>query len=254
MDKSKRKGRRGLILIILLCLLPSLLCMLHKTQLHVDEVWTYALSNSADRPYLYVWRTGIGDKSAPLRFSSDETALLDTEGVFLQQWHSGEEFKRYVTVQEGERFQYSSVVYNQTCDVHPPLYYFIVHTICSFFPDSFSVWYAFLPNLVFLIGSLFLLYCIAIRLGGNRLKALLTVLFWGISRAGISDAVFLRMYMMLTFITLLSVYVHARFYEFHRGRYIILIFFINLAGFLTQYYYYIFYHYLYSIRCLKIKI
>ncbi len=223
--------------------------MLHKTQLHIDEVWTYALSNSTKGPYLYLWRTGIGDESDPTRYSSGETVLRDKENLYFQKWHTGEEFKEYLTVQNGERFRYDTVVYNQSCDVHPPLYYFIVHTICSLFPDSFSVWYAFIPNLAFMVGCVLLLLRIAEGLGLSRKKAVLIALFWAWSRAGVSDMAFLRMYMMLTFITLLSLYVHVRLYADQRARYLVFLFLINLAGFLTQYYYYVFCFFLTAVFC-----
>lgn len=239
-----------ILLISLICIAPSLYFMCHKTQFHVDEVWTYGLSNSTKGPYLYVWRTGIGDDSEPTRFSSEQTTLLDVEEKFFQQWHTGEEFKQYITVQNGEQFQYSTVVYNQSCDVHPPLYYFIIHTICSLFPNTFSKWYAFIPNLLFMFGSLFLLYLIVIRLGLSKIKAVLIPLFWSLSRAGISDMVFLRMYMMLTFITLLYLYYCTKLYDDQRKKYVFIIFLINLTGFLTQYYYYIFCFFSTAVFCL----
>ncbi len=250
MTKKKWCSEVVIILVILSCTLPSLLCVRHKTQLHVDEVWTYALANSNYRPYLYVWRTGIGDDSVGSRFSDTEETLSDSEGVFFGKWHSGDEFRNYITVQKGEQFNYSSVCYNQSCDVHPPLYYFIIHTICSLFPDSFSVWYAFIPNLIFYVGSLFVLFFIALGLGLDRTKAVLITLFWGLSRAGISDALFLRMYMMLTFLTLLVLYYHIKLFHDQRGKYLVFIFLINLAGFLTQYYYYIFCFFLTAAFCI----
>lgn len=41
---------------------------------------------------------------------------------------------QYVMVAENERFDYATVYYNQTQDVHPPLYYFFLHTVCSAVP------------------------------------------------------------------------------------------------------------------------
>ena len=48
----------------------------------------------------------------------------------------------YMKVQNGQRFDYVNVWRNQTNDVHPPLYYALIHTICSVFPNKFSKWFA----------------------------------------------------------------------------------------------------------------
>ena len=61
-----------------------------------------------------------------------------------------DELMKYVTVAENERFDYATVYYNQTQDVHPPLYYFFLHTVCSLFPRSFTKWTGIGLNFVFL--------------------------------------------------------------------------------------------------------
>ena len=106
-----------------------------------------------------------------------------------------------------------------------------------------------IPNLVFLVGSVCVLFRLALQLGLQKEKAALIVLLWGWSRAGISEAVFLRMYMMLTFWTLLSLYIHTKL-EQDPGKCILLLFFVNLAGFLTQYYYYVFCFFLTAAFCI----
>lgn len=62
-------------------------------------------------------------------------------------WELSEVYKDYITVGADERFDYASVYYNQTMDVHPPLYYFILNTVSSFFAGSFSKWYGIGINL-----------------------------------------------------------------------------------------------------------
>ncbi len=88
---------------------------------HSDDEFSYGLSN--------------GNRSD--RFVS---ALIAEEPVpIYNEWLDGDTYWGYVTVGETERFDYANVYENQVNDVHPPLYYFVLHTICSFFPDTFSL-------------------------------------------------------------------------------------------------------------------
>ena len=50
------------------------------------------------------------------------------EAVFTQS-----EFLNYVAPQGSTRFNYASVYYNQTQDVHPPLFYFLLHRCAHYF-------------------------------------------------------------------------------------------------------------------------
>ncbi len=254
MKNNSSKPKVLLPVICVLVMLPSLFCISQKTILHVDEIWTYALSNSTEGPYLFLWRSDIGDPEEQELYIAEGREYSGTVGGFFKKWHTGDEFIRYVTVQDGERFNYKSVLYNQSCDVHPPLYYLSVHTICSLFPDHFSKWYAAILNLVFLVGSTCVLFRTVLHIGFSSGKAALTVLLWGLSRAGLSDAIFLRMYMMLTFWTLLALYLHAKLFRDQNIMTLCSLFFVNLAGFLTQYYYYVFCFFLTAVFCIAFAV
>ncbi len=58
-------------------------------------------------------------------------------------------YNNYFAVKKNERFDYRKVWKNQKNDVHPPIYYILLHTICSFFPGKFSWWYAGSINIFF---------------------------------------------------------------------------------------------------------
>lgn len=219
------------ILAVILCILviiPSLFFLTRKNLFHVDEIWTYALSNSTEGPYLYLWGSGIGDPNDQEMINSEDYSYSGTDSGYFLKWHSGDEYNRYLTVQKEERFDYSNVFYNQSCDVHPPLYYLLIHTICSFFPNRFSKWFTAIPNLIFMAGCAYFLFRLTLQLGLKRERAVLVVLLWGCSRAGISDAVFLRMYMMLTFWALLSMYTHTKLLV-DPGKHILLLFFCQFG-------------------------
>lgn len=254
-NQHKRKAYLLLLLIIIVCNCLMLLIFAGKKDFHIDEVWSYSLSNSYKKPFLYYWQIGTGEigsetRNYKLSEGEENPILIDKDNKFYEQWHSGEEFHNYLTVQEGERFNYSNVYYNQTCDVHPPLYYFLLHTVCSFFPDGFSKWYAAVINLFFYSLSLIALFFLGRQVFKSDKKALLAAAVWGLSRAGLSNAAFLRMYMVMAFFTILLAYFHMRLIENYKLKYVALIFAVNLAGFLTQYYFYIFSFFITASVCI----
>ncbi len=219
-----------------------------RNQWHIDEVFSYGLSNSYDRPFLFHWFGGIEN----IDDGEDNGSVLeDEEHKFIYQWHTPEEFKDYITVQPDERFTYDNVYKNQELDVHPPLYYFILHTICSFFPDVFSKWFALIPNIICFVLSMLLLYKIAKELTDSEYKSIAVMAFWGISRGAVNSTIFLRMYMLMIVLALISAYLHILLIkkETLSVKYVILIAITNIAGFLTQYYLYIYAFFFAAVTC-----
>ncbi len=253
-NENKRGIYTVLILIILVCNCVMLLVFSGKSELHIDEVFSHSLSNSHEKPFLFYGVIGTGEigsevRDYKLKEGEIDPFFSDEKNVFYEQWHSGEEFHDYMTVQENERFDYANVYYNQTCDIHPPLYYLFLHTVCSFFPDNFSIWCAAAVNLAFYSLSLVSLFFLGRQILKSDKKALLTTAVWGLSRAGLSNASFFRMYMMMTLFVILLAYFHTRLIKEYKIRYVIGIFAVNIAGFLTQYYFYVFSFFLTASVC-----
>ena len=65
---------------------------------------------------------------------------------------------------ENDRFNYASVYYNQTQDVHPPLFYFCCKRCAHYFPGSFTKWTGLGMNFVLLGGTLAALYALGMEL------------------------------------------------------------------------------------------
>ena len=145
---------------------------MQKEDLHIDETYSYILSNSHDAD----------------RISSDDSVW--------GQWVPGERFLDFVTVSDGEQFDYGTVYCNNTKDAHPPLYYFLLHTVCSLFPDSFSVWYGIGLNILFTAIALVLLYLCGREVVG-RWWALVPVALWAGSAVCVDSTMFIRMYALL---------------------------------------------------------
>lgn len=79
--------------------------------------------------------------------------FLGDASKYYNRWLSPDFWNSALTVQQEYAFNYKSVFYNQAQDVHPPLYYVIIHTISSFFPGTYSKWFAIIPNMMFLHWS-----------------------------------------------------------------------------------------------------
>ena len=186
------KNKIHIILLILLQTALLFTYMWFKNGFHMDEIWSYSLANSLNGTYFY-----------PIGFEGKESTNLS------EKWNDKSVFVDYLTVQPNERFAFSKVYDNQKKDVHPPFYYFIMHAICSIFPDTFSRWYGYSINLFFFILTQISLYALC-KLFFSEKSALLICFFYGFSAAAINDFLFIRMYSMLTFDFVFSAYVFAK--------------------------------------------
>lgn len=114
-------------------------------------------------------------------------------------WVSGTEIKNSITADKGNQFQYMQVYLNQAVDVHPPLYYFIIHTIFSMFPGVFTNFFPYIVNYFFLLGTCVILYFFSTKLFHDEVVALAAVGIYSFSNGYMSCAIYFRMYAMLTF-------------------------------------------------------
>jgi len=219
-----------LILILIFQLITVFFFAFQKQGYMIDEIASYRLANT----YFY-------KKYSP-----------DSE--LYNKWTKSAYFSQYVNVQEKYTFSYDSVFFNQKKDVHPPFYYLILHTICSFFPETFSKWFGLSINIVFFIICNIFLFLISIKVFENKYVALLPIIIWGFSAGAISTVLFIRMYMMLTALIVLFVYCHFLMLEKeHSCKTLISFFIITLFGFMTHYYFLFFAFivaYLYFLYCL----
>ena len=157
-------------------------------------------------------------------------------------WISGKELEEQIRVTEHTRFQYAQVYLNQMLDVHPPLYYLVVHTVCSVFYKAPLNWCLFGVNIFCLLLSCVVLYCVINEMG-NQQAAWLAVLIYGSSQGFYSSAMYFRMYAMLTLFVLLTVWIHVHLekkeWNMKRRDRVILCTDV-LLGFMTHYYFILF--------------
>ena len=206
-----------------LLLVSQCICMyafgVQKTGYHVDEMFTFTLTNY---PGGFIAGDAVG------------------------RWTDGEVLADALTVSQENAFNYDMVYHNQEGDVHPPLYYYVIHTISSLFLGQFSKWMGIFPNMIFCIITSVFLFSSAKRLFKDEAWALMATAAWALSIGAMDSAVFLRMYAMLTMLAVILFRCHLKALEeltingAIKKITFFMLFFCTVLGILTQYYYLIF--------------
>ena len=168
----------------------SVIVISSKKNFHIDEIFSYGLANFV----------GTGDISKGLGMQPEEGKIYQpAETAYLE----------YMAAQPEQQFNVSNVWYNQSQDTHPPLYYLLLHLICSLFPGTFSIWYASIINIVFAVFTLWCMRKIVAEITCSDSAVLVASLLFAISAGILSNMAFLRMYVMalfwVTYITYLMI-------------------------------------------------
>ncbi len=202
-------------------LLLQIVCMIYfgnaKQGYFVDELWSYGLANSYYHPHVY------------------------SDDALEERWVSGEYFRNYLEVLPEQRFRYGSVVYNQTQDYHPPLFYMVLHTISSFFPNTFSKWYGIIPNIVYFAVSMCLLFALARQIYKSEWLALIPVIAYGFSAGAISNVIYIRMYVLLMVWVLVLFNLHVKWImeDKMQSRDWLALILVTYLGYMSHYYFFV---------------
>ncbi len=215
MDRVTLKQLVKSIGIYIICAVFMVLAIRARQFGHVDEVFTYGLANHK---------------------------FADTIDMQIKEGYkyvpAGEAWLEYMTVQPGERFNYANVWKNQSEDVHPILYYVLVHTISSFFPQKFSVWYAGIINVIFSLLTLCVVRRAVCRYTGSKITVLTASLFYIFSYGIWQAAAFRRMYVMTMFqVALITLLFVELFENKHTFKMYLFTFITSVLGILTHYYF-----------------
>lgn len=221
MKKFFKKNYKYIIVIFAISIVMTFF-MTKKEGFHEDEMFSYGSSNYAYdnvyRPYGKEDETNIFVKEKIMngniiqnlkyylidhRDIKDET-LADIKSEFVPTWRSSDEANDYLTIQPKDALNYGMVYYNQSRDIHPPLFYFLVHTVSIFFMGHFSKYIIFGINLVFMVLSLWTIKNIFEKLDKKYL-IIPTLILYGFSMGAISTVIFQRMYSMLNFFVLMFI-------------------------------------------------
>lgn len=252
--KEKAEKIFYIICLILICVL--MFFWIDKKQgFHEDETFSYGSSNCDDCNVYQVY--GKRDENNII-FLNDNPFITIKKLVYYKLkpdeykkvydetynghtpiWRTREEATEYMTLDKDELFNYFIVYYNTGEDVHPPLFYFFVHFVSSFWLGSFSKYIIFIINLAFLILTCFMIKKILEILKKAHLT-IPTTCFYALSMGAIATVMFQRMYMMLTFFCVWFLYVNLKIYfnEFEMTKKLKLeLCLVIILGFLTQYYF-----------------
>ena len=161
-----------------------MLCMLSlKVNFFIDETYSYGLANNIGGPAI-----------------NFEDGIKYNPNIFYT----------YLTVDESHRFNFANVWSNQASDVHPPLYYAILHTICSLFPETFSIWYAGIINIIFSLATLFVIQKLCMQLTSDLLICNLLSSTFILLSVILLPTAFLRMYVLAMFWVTLFAYLFVK--------------------------------------------
>lgn len=210
------------LLIFVASLLLSIYYGVQKQGFHEDEYYTYYSTNRSLGLY------------QPDRQWQDRQTIMD-------------EF----VVKEGEGFNYGLVKLVQSWDVHPPLYYFVFHTVCSFLPGEFTKWTGIITNLIAFGLSFFLLCLLMEELKAPLWVSVLTLVFWGMNPQTVSCNMLVRMYGFLTAALFACALLHVRLIRIYDSTQkdcrkfflcaVLPVMICSYLGFLIQYFYIFFF-------------
>lgn len=213
--KQSVQRRWALLLALILITGVCFLFAGRKQGMFIDEIYTFGLSNSSYTPFL-----------GGLKYGSIEHRVF-TRAELLD----------YVSITGDEGFDVGSVYYNQVHDVHPPLYYWLFNFASTLARGSFSMWIGLVLDIVIYLGCALMLYALVRRLGGSRLNGAAAAVLYGLSLIGLSTMLMIRMYVLLTFLTVVLAYFVADLMLDFKKRTCVFIALTLLAGLLTQYYF-----------------
>ena len=217
----------------LVCLLPMMMavyCCIIKSGGFIDEYYSLGFSNSSLGAY-----------------------FIDCyDGNFLHRVIPAEEINNYIMVNGDEAFSYSFIIDNCASDLTPPLYYFILHTICSFFPGVASKWFGLSINLAVFFVTLLFIYRISQMLYKSSWVSTLLTLCYGFSMGGLNCVTYVRMYAMVMMWSVLLLYFAMQVLFTDKKRYIAAVGIVIFLGFHTQYNFGIFAFFVCAATCVAL--
>lgn len=216
MNKKKiDKKAIAFIIVMVILFILSILYFYCKRTLLMDESYTFALSNC---------------------FNEEHTGWV---AYNPHGWIDTSVFDEYVVTDKA--FKYRLVSNNQYWDCHPPLYYYLIHTISSILKGRFSLWFGFIVNCPCYLINCILIYFIILKLTKKRETSIISTLLYGLNYQVLELNNFIRMYQLVSTFVLIYVYLALQIVSSEKERrYLYIFLFIDIIlGGLTHYYFYV---------------
>lgn len=267
---QKIKQNRIQILVLLLIVAVHVTFIANKEGYHMDELLSFELANAEYNPWIvptqpqgrlakFMQQEVDGETFGEtvqnfvnvvqdvLENKGNSKLLSYTADVYEEPvWIEGEDFEAYVTTGQRDRFNLLSVYFNVKDDNHPPVHFMLLHVISSIFPGKASVWMGCFINVCTLLGI-----CICMMKGGTLLEkhqvlpagagklwGIFAAVLYGCSAGAIATTLLIRMYGLMTFFCVLTLYMHVKkwlegsFDKKNKG-----LIAVTVLGFLTQYFF-----------------
>lgn len=232
MLKDKEKIRK--FLIILLIAIMSCIIFFYQTKkvgVHEDEGYTICSSVNPDNGVLSVYDS---DTNTPV-------------------WRTKEYVQNAMSLLPNNILNFNALYLNQAYDNHPPFFYTLVHFATLFFGGHFSLYSAFIVNIIAFIISCLVISMILKLLNKEKL-IIPTLILYGLSMGTISMVIFQRMYMLLTLFILIYFYLSLKLYKNNfvmSKKFTIQLGVTTVLGFLTQYFFAIYAFFIFAIMLIE---
>lgn len=217
----KQNNIKEVILVISIIIIQTIIFTIagvNKSYIHMDEAYSLGLA------------------------SYNKIEIQDNDD-FYNVWHNKDYYEDYLVVNEHEKSQFSQVYENQKNDVHPPLYYLILRIAMSFSIGNYSKWSGIIVNiLIYAFITIFMYLIIKKILDGKnnyKEKSAILALISSITLAGVTNAIYIRMYALSTLNITITTYLHLKLLDKKEKNNMLLIAIAisALVGSLTHYYY-----------------
>lgn len=219
-----KENKWEIILVATILIIQTIIFVMagiNKSYMHMDEAYSLGLTNY---------------NKIDIQANKD----------FFNNWHSKEYYEDYLTVNEDEKNNFLPVYENQKNDVHPPFYYLLLRIAMNFHLDSYSKWPGLILNMIIYLFITIFMYLIIKRIlqgiSGIKkceLKSSIITLMSTITLSTINDAIYIRMYALMTLLIVITTYLHLKLLDKKEKtlRLFIKIGVTALIGSLTHYYY-----------------
>ena len=214
----KLHQNKWFLIIIILIVQTAVLCCFgsYKKGMHFDECFSYFNTNNS-----------VG------------------RGAYDRSYVTSEDIMKDFYVLPGEGFNYPYVVKLQSYDVHPPVFYLLLHTLCSFIPGVFSMWQGLALNIVYALISSVIIYFIAYEFTHKETVSFVIALSCAINPGTVCNVMYIRMYCLMSLWIVLCIYLHQKMDKYEELnnmpiKYCILSGVLAFLGFLTHYFYLVF--------------
>ncbi|MBR3825264.1 MAG: hypothetical protein IKJ39_08700 [Lachnospiraceae bacterium] len=264
------KKYRWQLLIIIGILVIQLVFAFQKEGYHMDELISFEMANAEYNPWIVptqpvgrlakfvqeeIEADSLGEKLGNISNTimdvvknRGNSKMLSYKADVYEEpvWISSAQFRDYLTTDGTDNFNYLSVYFNVKDDNHPPVHFMLLHTISSLFVGKIHPVMGCVINIFMIIGCAVILmkcgmlldrYGITSDRKGMRL-GVVAAIFYGCSQASVATMLLIRMYAVLTFLCLLTFYLHMnKWWGKNFDKKNKLLIFVTVMGFWTQYFF-----------------